>query len=278
MRDWKEIDAREEASLYSLPKGMFLLYKQLKTHAIRLLSCKHMYFAKKKKKKIWKPNHRHGNACLIWLIILHLILILMYSEFYFWVNWEEVSIRSQIFKNLHQKRLLPSVRARRSNQKKNYVKKIKSKNLNPPNCMELLLTHEFPVKTSRCYFNNNSIVMSSSEASEVSSQIQQLHVCAHPLLFSNKNACAWPPLRLYVCADCKKSNPWENILIGNIALVSIKLEMMMSRKFGKKKTYTSGRWLMLQSKYNLWDKLEIARSRGKLYVFTAKDKISIYSV
>ena len=100
----------------------------------------------------------------------------MYSSFFLEKKWEEVSAKQ----NLHQKRLLPSVRARRSSQKK-FTKKIKPKNLNPPNCMELSLTREFPMKTSRCYFNCNSTVMSSFDAREVSSWIQQLHVCSSRL-------------------------------------------------------------------------------------------------
>ena len=39
-----------------------------------------------------------------------------------------------------------------------------------------------------------------------------------------------------VCADCRKSSdPWENILIRNIVLVSIRLEMLMSHKFVNEK-------------------------------------------
>ena len=39
-----------------------------------------------------------------------------------------------------------------------------------PGCMELLLTSKLPVQTSRCYYNGNMIVMSSSDASKVSSR------------------------------------------------------------------------------------------------------------
>ena len=35
--------------------------------------------------------------------------------------------------------------------------------------MELLLTREFPVQTSQCFYNGNMIVMSSSDASKVPS-------------------------------------------------------------------------------------------------------------